>query len=163
MRLYSTNHQAAEATLKEAVFRGLPEDNGLYMPEVIPSLPPEFFQQLPDLSIREIAFEVSKSLIGEDIPDADLKHIVEDAINFDAPAVPVTDNLYALELWHGPSLAFKDFGARFMSRLMSYFLQHDEQEINILVATSGDTGSAVAQGFYNMPGIKVTILYPKGK
>ncbi|GAA4852461.1 threonine synthase [Algivirga pacifica] len=162
MKLYSTKREAAEVTLKEAVFKGLPEDNGLYMLEQIPALPSSFFDKLPNLSFQEIAFEVANALIGRVVPADELKVIVEDAINFPAPAVKVEENLYSLELFHGPTLAFKDFGARFMSRLMGYFLSEGET-LHILVATSGDTGSAVAQGFFNVPGIKVTILYPKGK
>jgi threonine synthase len=163
MKLYSTKNTQATVSLKEAVFKGLPPDNGLYMPTSIPQLPKSFFDNIENLSFQEIAFEVSKALIGNDIPEADLKQIIKDVITFDAPVVHLKDNLYVLELFHGPSFAFKDFGARFMARLMSYFLQKENKEINILVATSGDTGSAVAQGFLNMPGIKVTILYPSKK
>lgn len=163
MRLYSTKKSVPEVSLEEAVFKGLPSDNGLYMPLEIPQLPASFFESIDKKSFQEIAFEVSKALIGEDVPEKELKKIIDDVISFDAPVVKVQDNMYVLELFHGPSLAFKDFGARFMSRLMSYFLSKKKQEINILVATSGDTGSAVAQGFYNMSGIKVTILYPSGK
>ena len=163
MKLYSTKNKKATVSLKEAVFKGLPPDNGLYMPTEIPTLPKNFFDAIDTLSFQEIAYEVSKALIGEDIPKEDLKRIIKDVITFDAPVVHVKDDLYALELFHGPSFAFKDFGARFMARLMSYFLQKENKEINILVATSGDTGSAVAQGFFNMPGIKVTILYPSKK
>ena len=163
MRLYSTKKSVPEVSLKEAVFKGLPSDNGLYMPTEIPTLPKEFFDTIETKSFQEIAFEVSKALIGEDVPAADLKKIIDDVISFDAPTIKVQDDVYVLELFHGPSLAFKDFGARFMSRLMSYFLSKEKSDINILVATSGDTGGAVAMGFYNMPGIKVTILYPSGK
>jgi threonine synthase len=163
MKLYSTKNPSAFVSLEEAVFKGLPSDNGLFMPTVIPVLPKSFFDTIEKLSFQDIAFEVSKALIGEDIPDADLHEIINDVITFDAPVVHVKDNLYVLELFHGPSFAFKDFGARFMARLISYFLQKKNKEINILVATSGDTGSAVAQGFLNMPGIKVTILYPSKK
>lgn len=163
MRLYSTNGEVEEVSLEEAVFKGLPDDNGLFMPTEIPQLPSSFFDNIDQLSFQEIALEVSKALIGTEVPEADLKHIIDDAINFDAPVVHVHDELYCLELFHGPSLAFKDFGARFMSRLMAYFLKKEQKEINILVATSGDTGSAVAQGFLGAPGIKVTILYPSGK
>jgi threonine synthase len=163
MKLYSTNNRAVEVSLKEAVFKGLPDDNGLFMPVSIPRLEDSFFQNIDKLSFQEIAFEVSKALIGEDVPSADLKKIIADVLTFDAPVLKVHDNIYVLELFHGPSLAFKDFGARFMARLMAYFLQTEKKDINILVATSGDTGSAVAQGFLDMPGIKVTILYPSGK
>ncbi len=163
MKLYSTKNPSATVSLEEAVFKGLPSDNGLFMPTVIPTLPKSFFDTIDTLSFQDIAFEVSKALIGEDIPDADLRKIINDVITFDAPVLHVKDNLHVLELFHGPSFAFKDFGARFMARLISYFLQKKNKEINILVATSGDTGSAVAQGFLDMPGIKVTILYPSKK
>lgn len=163
MRLYSTKGEVAEVDLKEAVFKGLPDDNGLFMPTSIPQLPQSFFDKIDTLTFQEIAFEVSKALIGSEIPEVDLKAIIDEAVNFEAPIVPVHDQFYCLELFHGPSLAFKDFGARFMSRLMAYFLKQESKAINILVATSGDTGSAVAQGFLGAPGIKVTILYPSGK
>jgi threonine synthase len=162
MKLYSTKHQSPDVELKEAVFRGLPQDNGLYMPYTIPRLPSSFFDSIETLSLQEMAFEVAKALI-DDIPVDRLKKIVYDTLSFEVPLVNVHDSIYSLELIHGPSHAFKDFGARFMARLMSYFLEKDQREINILVATSGDTGSAVAQGFYGTPGVKVTILYPSGK
>jgi threonine synthase len=163
MKLYSTNNRSIEVSLKEAVFKGLPPDNGLFMPTKIPVLNDDFFKNIDQLSFQEIAFQVCNALIGEDVPADQLKMIVNDVITFDAPLVPLQDNISVLELFHGPSLAFKDFGARFMARLMTYFLEKEKQEINILVATSGDTGSAVAQGFLDMPGIKVTILYPSKK
>jgi threonine synthase len=163
VKLYSTKGQVAEVDLKEAVFKGLPDDNGLFMPTFIPQLPASFFENIDKLSFEDIALEVCKCLIGDEIPADDLKTLVYDAVNFPAPTVHVKDNIYCLELFHGPSLAFKDFGARFMSRLMSYYLQKENRDINILVATSGDTGSAVAQGFLAMDGISVTILYPSGK
>ena len=163
MKLYSTKNKNATVSLKEAVFKGLPSDNGLYMPTSIPLMSQEFFDTIDTLSFQDIAYEVSKTLIGDDIPAVDLRKIINEVITFDAPVVHVKDNLYVLELFHGPSFAFKDFGARFMASLMSYFLQKENKEINILVATSGDTGSAVAQGFLDMPGIKVTILYPSKK
>ena len=163
MIFYSTNHQSPDVSLEEAVFRGLPSDNGLYMPKIIPNLPTSFFENIDKMSITDIAFEVSKALLSDDISDSDLKMIVERAIDFDAPLVEIEENTHVLELFHGPSMAFKDFGARFMASLMSYFLQKSQKDIHILVATSGDTGGAVAQGFYKTPGIKVTILYPTGK
>lgn len=163
MRLYSTNRKVEEVDLKEAVFKGLPDDNGLFMPIEIPKLPETFFENIDKLSFQEIAFEVCKALIGEDVEEQALERIVNDVLSFEAPVVQVTDKISVLELFHGPSFAFKDFGARFMARLMAYFLEKEQKEINILVATSGDTGSAVAQGFLGMPGIKVTILYPSGK
>jgi threonine synthase len=163
VKLYSTNHSVDPVNFEEAVFKGLPEDNGLFMPVEIPALPAKFIENIEQYSFQEIAFTVAHTLIGDEIPEADLRPIIEDAINFDAPVIPIHDNFYCLELFHGPSLAFKDFGARFMSRVMSYFLEKNQREINILVATSGDTGSAVGQGFYKVPGINVTILYPSGK
>jgi len=163
MILYSTNHQSPDVTLEEAVFRGLPPDNGLYMPHVIPQLPASFFENIDKMSITDIAFEVSKALLSDDISDGDLKTIIDQAINFDAPLVEIEANTFILELFHGPSMAFKDFGARFMAFLISHFLQKSQKDIHLLVATSGDTGGAVAQGFYKTPGIKVIILYPTGK
>ena len=163
MELYSTKHQVPNVNFKEALFKGLPDDNGLYMPTEIPALSSDFIQNIEKYSFAEIAFEIANTLLSDEIPSADLKAIIDDAVNFEAPVVKVTDNIHVLELYHGPSLAFKDFGARFMSRVMSYFLKKEASEINILVATSGDTGSAVAQGFLGMPGINVTILYPSGK
>jgi threonine synthase len=163
MKLYSTKNPTKFVSLKEAVFRGLPEDNGLYMPETIPQLPDSFIKNLKNYSFQEIAFEVAKTMIGDSIPENDLKNIVESAIDFPAPVVRLDEDTHILELFHGPSLAFKDFGARFMAQLMSYFNRNDDKELVILVATSGDTGGAVAAGFYKTPGIKVVILYPSGK
>lgn len=163
MKFFSTNNPNLEINLEEAIFRGLPPDNGLYMPSEIPELSADFFQNIASFSFNEIAFQVSHALIGNEIPVADLKNIIDNAMTFDAPLINIHDNIYSLELFHGPSLAFKDFGARFMASLMSYYLEKNKtKEINILVATSGDTGSAVAQGFLKMPNIKVTILYPSG-
>lgn len=165
MKYYSTNHQAPEATLEKAVVKGLAEDKGLYMPDHINRLPQEFFDHIQDMSFQEIAFEVAKGFFGEDIPADDLKHIVYDTLSFDVPAVKVTENIYSLELFHGPTLAFKDVGARFMARLLGYFnkKQGADRLVNVLVATSGDTGSAVANGFLGVEGIHVYVLYPKGK
>lgn len=163
MQLYSTNNRSLKVSLKEAVLKGLPDDNGLYMPKEIPKLSGNFYENISRLSFKDIAFKISKALIGDDIPDMALQQIVEEAFYFDAPVVNLHDNIYALELFHGPTLAFKDFGARYMSGLMAFFLRDELIETNILVATSGDTGSAVASGFKDIPGIKVTILYPKGK
>lgn len=163
MLLYSTKHESPDVSLEEAVFRGLPPDNGLYMPHEIPTLPASFFENIDKLTINEIAFEVCNALIGADIPAADLTEIINRAITFESPIVEIEKDTYVLELFHGPSMAFKDFGARFMASLMSYFLQKSHKDIHILVATSGDTGGAVAQGFYKTAGIKVTILYPTGK
>lgn len=163
MQLYSTKNKAKLFELKEAVLKGLPDDNGLFMPVSIPKLPEKFFQSLEEMSFSEIGFEVSKALFDGYIPEADLIKIVQEAINFPAPLVPLNDSISILELFHGPSLAFKDFGARYMAQLMSYFNRGEEKELVILVATSGDTGGAVATGFYKTPGIKVVILYPSGK
>ncbi len=163
MKLYSTKNPTKFVSLKEAVFKGLPEDNGLYMPESIPQLPDSFIKNLKNYSFQELAFEVAKTMIGDSIPENDIRTIVESAIDFPAPVVRLDDDTHVLELFHGPSLAFKDFGARFMAQLMSYFNRNDDKELVILVATSGDTGGAVAAGFYKTLGIKVVILYPSGK
>ena len=163
MQFYSTNDVNHRVSVAEAIFRGLPADNGLYMPERIAPLSDTFFSELPDLSFAEIGTRVSRQLLGEEIADEDLRQIVEEAIDFPAPVVRLDEQKYVLELFHGPSLAFKDFGARFMSRLMGYYNRGKERELIILVATSGDTGGAVAAGFYNTPGIQVVILYPSGK
>ncbi len=163
MKFYSTNHQSPIVSLREAVFKGLPDDNGLYTPESIPTLQDSFFLGAQKLTFVNIAFEMSRSLIGDQVPEEALNDIVSNAFDFDVPLVQLDANVYVLELFHGPTLAFKDFGARFMARLMSHFIETSQQEINILVATSGDTGSAVAQGFLGVPGIKVTLLYPRGK
>lgn len=163
MQLYSTRNPNKKVSLKEAAIKGLAEDGGLFMPESIPVLPLDFIQNIEKYSPQEIAFEVSKTLIGNDVPEDKLKEIVYEAFNFPVPGVKVEENIYSLELFHGPTMAFKDVGARFMSRLMSYFYQGDLRELKVVVATSGDTGSAVASGFFNVPGIKVYILYPKGK
>lgn len=163
MQLFSTNNPKIKVNLEEAIFKGLPPDNGLYLPTSIPVMPDSFFKNISSLSLNEIALEVSSYLIGDAIPKNDLKSIIDKAITFDAPIVNIHDNIHTLELFHGPSFAFKDFGARFMASIMSYYLQKiSNKKINILVATSGDTGSAVAQGFLNMPNIHVTILYPSG-
>ena len=163
MQLFSTNNKTLRVSFKEAVFNSLPADKGLYMPVSIPVLDSEFIRNLHTYNLPEIAFMVAKNVLSDDIPDKDLKAIIDDAINFDAPVVKLEEQLHVLELFHGPSLAFKDFGARFMSRVMSYFLEAGEKELNVLVATSGDTGGAVALGFLGVPNTKVTILYPKGK
>ncbi len=163
MILYSTKNKNQTANLEEAVFRSLPPDNGLYMPTSIPKVSDSFLENMSKLTFNELAIEISKILLGDDIVEKDIQTIIESAFDFDAPAVSLADDVNVLELFHGPSMAFKDFGARFMASLMSYFLKKSQKEIKILVATSGDTGGAVAQGFYNVPGISVTILYPSGK
>ncbi len=164
MKYYSTNGKAAQATLEEAVVKGLASDKGLFMPEKIKVLPKEFFDNIENLSFQEIAYKVADAFFGEDVDADSLKKIVYDTLSFDVPAVKVEDNIYSLELFHGPTLAFKDVGARFMSRLLGYFIKKEGAgEVNVLVATSGDTGSAVANGFLGVDGIKVFVLYPKGK
>ncbi|HMO41432.1 MAG TPA: threonine synthase [Saprospiraceae bacterium] len=163
MKLYSTKNKSHLVSLREAVFKGLPDDNGLYMPVHIPLLPPDFIQQLPRYSFSDIAFTVAQSLLQGAIPETDLQRIIQNSITFPAPVVSLDARRHVLELFHGPSLAFKDFGARFMAQLMSYFNQAEQRELTILVATSGDTGGAVAAGFYKTPGIRVVILYPSGK
>ena len=152
------------ATLHEAVVKGLAGDRGLYMPETIKTLPQSFFDNIDKLSFQEIAFTVAQAFFGEDVNEEDLRKIVYDTLSFDCPVARVTDNIYSLELFHGPTLAFKDVGARFMARLLQYFIrQEGNEEVNVLVATSGDTGSAVANGFLGVDGIHVYVLYPKGK
>ena len=165
MKYYSTNKKAPMATLEKAVVKGLAEDRGLYMPENIKPLPKEFFDNIDNMSFQEIAYTVADAFFGEDVDADSLKKIVYDTLAFDCPVVPVSDNIYTLELFHGPTLAFKDVGARFMARLLQYFLKKENNgsEVNVLVATSGDTGSAVANGFLGVDGIKVYVLYPKGK
>ena len=178
MKYYSTNHQAPIATLEKAVVKGLAEDRGLYMPEVIKRLPQEFFDNIENMTFQEIAYTVADAFFGEDVEAEALKKIVYDTLAFDCPVVKVEDGIYALELFHGPTLAFKDVGARFMARLLQYFIkgqgagskeqeerskEQEEGDVNVLVATSGDTGSAVANGFLGVDGIHVYVLYPKGK
>lgn len=164
MKYYSTNQKAPSASLEEAVVRGLASDRGLYMPEQIKQLPASFFEEIDKLSFQEIAYRVADAFFGEDIPAETLKEIVYDTLSFDTPLVPINDRIYSLELFHGPTLAFKDVGARFMARLLSYFIKKEgKKQVNVLVATSGDTGSAVANGFLGVEGIHVYVLYPKGK
>ncbi len=165
MNYYSTNGSAPIATLEKAVVKGLAEDKGLYMPEQIKPLPKEFFENIDKMSFQEIAYTVADAFFGEDVDADSLKKIVYDTLAFDCPVVPVTESIYTLELFHGPTLAFKDVGARFMARLLQYFLKKEGNgsQVNVLVATSGDTGSAVANGFLGVDGIHVYVLYPKGK
>ena len=164
MNYYSTNRQAPLASLEEAVVKGLAGDKGLYMPERIPSLDAGTISHLKEKSFHEIACLVAQAFFGEDMEPAVLDRIVRDTLSFETPVVQVHDNIYSLELFHGPTLAFKDVGARFMARLLGYFIQKEGiKEVNVLVATSGDTGSAVANGFLGVPGIHVYVLYPKGK
>ena len=165
MKYYSTNGIAPLATLQEAVTQGLAADKGLFMPERIVPLTDNFYAEIDRLSFREIAYRVAQAFFGEDIPQNDLKDIVYDTLQFDCPVVKVKNNIYSLELFHGPTLAFKDVGARFMARMLGYFRQQGNNKglVNVLVATSGDTGSAVANGFLGVDGIHVYVLYPKGK
>ncbi len=163
MKYYSTNQSAPLASLQEAVVKGLAPDRGLYMPERIQALPAGFFENIENLSFQEIAFEVAKAFFREDIETETLKQIVYETLSFDTPIVKVSENIYSLELFHGPTLAFKDVGARFMARLLAYFIRKQGQSrVNVLVATSGDTGSAVANGFLGVDSIRVYVLYPKG-
>ena len=163
MKYYSTNGNSPLSTLQNAVVKGLAPDRGLYMPEQIKKLPKQFFDNIENLSFQEIAYHVADAFFGEDIPADDLKQIVYDTLSFETPVVQVNDNIYSLELFHGPTLAFKDVGARFMARLLGYFNKEEKQLVNVLVATSGDTGSAVANGFLGVDGVHVYVLYPKGK
>lgn len=170
MMYYSTNGRVPQATLREAVERGLAPDRGLYMPDHIQQLPASFFDRIDQLTFQEMSFEVARAFFGGDVDDASLKRIVTDTLAFETPLRRVAEGIYSLELFHGPTLAFKDVGARFMARLLQYFIHKDREgrpmaggEVNVLVATSGDTGSAVANGFLGVDGIHVYVLYPKGK
>ncbi|MDO5442511.1 MAG: threonine synthase [Bacteroidia bacterium] len=161
MIYYSTNGNAPHATLRKAVVKGLAEDRGLYMPETIKTLPKEFFDNIDKMSFHEVACTVAEAFFGDDVDKEALSRIVCETLSFDCPVVKVEDNIYALELFHGPTLAFKDVGGRFMARMLRYFA--GGEKLNVLVATSGDTGSAVANGFLGVEGINVYVLYPKGK
>lgn len=163
MNYYSTNHNTPDVTLELAVTQGLAADRGLFMPERIDPLPESFFREIGSMSFQELSFEVAKKFFGEDIPEYTLQKIVFNTLTFDTPLVEVNENIYSLELFHGPTSAFKDVGARFMARLLSHFLGKEKNMVHVLVATSGDTGSAVANGFLGVAGIKVHVLYPKGK
>ena len=163
MKYYSTNKKISGVSLQDAVVKGLAEDKGLFMPNSINVLPQSFFDSIENLSFQEIAYTVADAFFGEDVEAEALKKIVYETLNFDVPLVHVVDNIYSLELFHGPTLAFKDVGGRFMSRLLGYFIQkQSDTKVNVLVATSGDTGSAVANGFLGVEGIHVYVLYPKG-
>ena len=163
MKLYSTNNHNLSVDFPTAVFNSMPLDKGLYMPVHIPQLDQEFIDNIDKFTLSQIAYKVASVLMKDTIPLEDLQRIIDDAINFEAPVVELDEETYVLELFHGPSLAFKDFGARFMSRIMGYFLKENEKTLDVLVATSGDTGGAVALGFLGVPNTRVTILYPKGK
>jgi len=163
MLYYSTSKQSKPVDLQYAVLKGLADDGGLYMPQNIPLLPQEFWDDLPHMSLGETGYRVAGSFLGNAIPDDELKKICYDTLSFDIPLVRIDENIYTLELFHGPTMAFKDVGARFMSRLMGFFLKKKQQSLKVIVATSGDTGSAVAAGFYDVPGIDVYVLFPKNK
>lgn len=164
MKYYSTNKQTTDVSLQEAVIKGLAPDKGLYMPERIKVLPESFYENIGNMSFQKIAYTVADAFFGEDIEADVLKDIVYDTLSFDTPVVHVNDNVYSLELFHGPTLAFKDVGGRFMARLLGYFIKKQgRKDVKVLVATSGDTGSAVANGFLGVEGIHVYVLYPKGK
>lgn len=164
MKYYSTNHNAPEVSLQEAVIKGLAPDKGLYMPKSINHLSKEFIDNIGSMNLTEIGKTVANAFFGEDIPEEDLSTIVSETLNFAIPLKKVEEGIYVLELFHGPTFAFKDVGARFMARLLSYFVKKQHQEnIKVLVATSGDTGSAVANGFLGVEGIQVIVLYPSGK
>jgi threonine synthase len=163
MKLYSTNNKDLRVSFQEAVFNSMPQDKGLFMPTEIPRLDQHFIDNIEKYTLPEIAYQIASTLLKDEMPATDLKALVEDAVNFDASVVKLDEETFVLELFHGPSLAFKDFGARFMSRVMAYFLNDGEQLLDVLVATSGDTGGAVALGFLGVPNTRVTILFPKGK
>ncbi|MEO8796167.1 MAG: threonine synthase [Daejeonella sp.] len=163
MEFYSTNNKNLRISFQEAVFNSLPADNGLYMPLVIPKLRTEFVDSIEEYSFREIAFEIASTFLADEIPAIELKLIIDEVISFPAPLVKLEEDIFILELFHGPSMAFKDFGARFMSRIMSRYLKKEDKKLNVLVATSGDTGGAVALGFKGVENTAVTILFPKGK
>ena len=163
MLYFSTNNNSPKVNFKEATIKGLAPDKGLYFPEIVPSLDKKFIKNIERFSKEEIAFEVIRPYVGDVIPQQELYNIVADSINFDFPLIRVDDNIFSLELYHGPTLAFKDVGARFMSRCLGYFVKNENKKVTVLVATSGDTGGAVANGFYDVDDVDVVILYPSGK
>lgn len=163
MRYYSTQKQSSTVSLKEAVVKGLAPDRGLYMPETIGQLPTSFYKEIPGMNLTTIAQTVARKFFGEDIPQDELDTIVADTLSFAIPLRKVEENIWVLELFHGPTFAFKDVGARFMARMLSHFVKKEQEEVKVLVATSGDTGSAVANGFLGVEGIHVFVLYPSGK
>lgn len=163
MKFYSTNHKSPSVGLKEAVMTGLAADGGLYMPERIPVIPRAFFNNIADMSVRDIAYVVADTLLHDDIDSAKLKTIVNDTFTFDIPLVNVDEDIYSLELFHGPTLAFKDIGARFLARIISHYSAESRRPVKVIVATSGDSGGAVAAGFKDVPGLEVYILYPQGR
>lgn len=163
MQYFSLHKNAPRVSFQEAVIRGLAPDRGLYFPDNITPLPHSFFQNIENLTPEAIAFETIKQFVGDEIPGAELKSIIAETLCFDFPCVPVEENIFSLELFHGPTMAFKDVGARFMSRCLGYFNRNTDKKITVLVATSGDTGGAVASGFLGVKGVEVIILYPSGK
>lgn len=163
MQYYSLYHKAPQVSFSEAVIRGLAPDRGLYFPENIKSLPSSFFEQIETMDNVDIAYQAIQQFVGDEIPELELKDILKDVLSFEFPVVKVTDQIATLELFHGPTMAFKDVGARFMARCLGYFNKNSEQNVTVLVATSGDTGGAVAKGFLGVPGVNVVILYPSGK
>ena len=163
MNFYSLNKKSPHVNFKEATINGQAPDKGLYFPESIPQVTKELISNIENISNEEIAFEVIKPYVGNTITDDELYNIVKETINFSLPLVKVTEDVFSLELYHGPTLAFKDIGARFMSRCLGHFVKGSDKKVTVLVATSGDTGGAVANGFYNVPGVEVVILYPSGK
>ena len=163
MQYFSTNNQSPKVGFKQATIQGQAPDKGLYFPENIPAIPGDLIENMQQYSNEEIAYQVIAPYVGDAIPEAELRRIVQETVNFDIPLVPITDAIFSLELYHGPTLAFKDIGARFMSRCLGYFVKNQSKKVTVLVATSGDTGGAVANGFFNVPGVEVVILYPSGK
>ena len=163
MNYYSLNHKAPNTTFRDAVIKGLAPDKGLYFPESITPLPKSFFDNIDKFSNSEIAFEAIKQFVLPEIPEKELKQIVKETLSFDFPVIPITETISTLELFHGPTMAFKDVGARFMARCLGYFNKDNTNEVTVLVATSGDTGGAVANGFLGVKGVNVVILYPSGK
>ena len=163
MQYYSLNNNSPKVSFEEGVVKGLAPDKGLYFPEIIMPIDPSFFKNIESYSSNEIAYELIKQFVGSEIPEQDLKSIIEDVLQFDFPLVAIEEDIYSLELFHGPTMAFKDVGARFMARCLSYFNKENTNELTVLVATSGDTGGAVASGFLGVKGVNVVILYPSGK
>ena len=163
MFYYSLNHKSPTVSFREATIQGQAPDKGLYFPEIIPVLPNDFITDITHYSETEVAWQVIEPYVSDSIPQKELKRIIEETIDFDFPLVKINNDIYSLELFHGPTLAFKDVGARFMSRCLGYFVKDQDKKVTVLVATSGDTGGAVANGFYGVDGVDVIILYPSGK
>lgn len=163
MNYYSLHHKSPKVSFKDAVVHGIAPDKGLYFPDTITPLPEDFIANISEYSNEEIAYEVIKQFVGDEIPEEILKDIIKETVSFDFPVVPITNNIASLELFHGPTMAFKDVGARFMAKCLEYFNRNSNDNVTVLVATSGDTGGAVANGFLNAEGVEVIILYPSGK